>query len=160
MLTRVIVGALLGAVGVVGTILASSLAPRVIRRNPDRLRRGVFKAYNDLNRKAAGTRRSPFALLRHVGRRTGRTYETPLGAIPHGDGFVLPLTYGSTSDWYRNVVAAGTCTLTWRGRRYELERPEVISGIDGMQVWPVWQRIPMRGAGVQEFVRLHERPRR
>jgi deazaflavin-dependent oxidoreductase (nitroreductase family) len=156
-LARLALGLLLVAGGVVGTILASSLTPRVIRRNPDLLRRGIVAMYNDINRKNAGTWRSPFALLHHVGRRSGRTYRTPLGAYPHGDGFLFPLTYGTTSDWYQNVAAAGTCTLAWKGRTYELERPEVISGPDVIRLWPIWQRIPMRGAGVQEFVWLHAR---
>jgi deazaflavin-dependent oxidoreductase (nitroreductase family) len=156
-LARLVAGLVLVVVGAVGAVLASSLAPRVIRRNPHMLRHGVFKSWNDFNRKNAGSRLSPFALLRHVGRRSGRTYETPLGAHPYSDGFLLPLTYGVTTDWYQNLVAAGTCTLVRNGRTHELERPEVISGPGVMRLWPVWQRIPMRGAGVQEFVWLHAR---
>jgi deazaflavin-dependent oxidoreductase (nitroreductase family) len=156
-LARVVSGVLLVAGGVVGAVLASSLAPRVIRRNPDRLRRGVFKAYNDINRKSAGSRRSLYALLHHVGRRSGRPYKTPLGAYPYRDGLVLPLTYGSESDWCQNVFAAGACAVTWRGRAYELERPEIVSGPEVVRAWPAWQRIPLRGAGVREFLWLHEK---
>jgi len=36
-------------------------------------------------------------LLTHVGRRSGRTYQTPLGAYRLGDGFVFALFYGPTS---------------------------------------------------------------
>jgi deazaflavin-dependent oxidoreductase (nitroreductase family) len=106
-LSRIVIGVLLGVAGLVGAVLLSSLTPRVLRRNQDWLRRGLFRRYNDVNRISAGTPRSLFALLHHVGRRSGRTYETPLGAIPYGDGFLLPLTYGRECDWCRNVFAAG-----------------------------------------------------
>jgi hypothetical protein len=32
------------------------------------------------------------------------------------DGFVIALTYGPDRDWVRNVLAAGGCTIEWRGR--------------------------------------------
>ncbi|HEX2286019.1 MAG TPA: nitroreductase family deazaflavin-dependent oxidoreductase [Mycobacterium sp.] len=155
---RVVIGLLLVVGCVVGAILASSLTPRVVRRNPELLSRGIVGKWNDINRKSAGTRLSPFALLHHVGRRSGRTFQTPLGAHPYGDGFVVPLTYGTTSDWYQNVAASGTCTLTWKGRSFQFERPEIVSGPDVAGAWPALQRIAMRGARVQEFVWLHESP--
>ncbi len=36
----------------------------------------------------------PFALVRHVGRRSGRTYVTPLVVARVPEGFVIELTYG------------------------------------------------------------------
>ncbi|HEX6608385.1 MAG TPA: nitroreductase family deazaflavin-dependent oxidoreductase, partial [Chloroflexia bacterium] len=36
----------------------------------------------------------PFALLRHVGRRSGKTYEIPIMVWPVQDGFLIALTYG------------------------------------------------------------------
>ena len=58
----------------------------------------------------------PFWVIRHVGRRSGRTYEAPviLGQVP--EGFVAELTYGDSVDWYRNAVAAGGCVVV-RGSR-------------------------------------------
>lgn len=92
---------------------------RVVRRNRDLLlRRGPFKRfltrYNDMTRKISGTQRSSWGLLTHVGRRSGRTYQTSLGVLAYGDGYLLPLGYGTQTDWYRNVMAAGTCELAWR----------------------------------------------
>ncbi|MBV8346577.1 MAG: nitroreductase family deazaflavin-dependent oxidoreductase [Mycolicibacterium sp.] len=79
--------------------------------------------YNDFTRKSAGSQRSPFALLTHVGRRSGRTYQTALGACGYGDGLVLPLGQGPQSDRYRNVMASGTAQLAWKGQTHLLERP-------------------------------------
>jgi len=147
---------------VVGVVLAWLVVlPRVFRRNRDLLlKRGPFKRflkrYNAMTRKISGTQRSSWGLVTHVGRRSGRTYQTSLGTCPYGDGFVLPLGYGSHTDWYRNIVAAGTCTLAWKGRAYQLERPEVISGPEVVRAWPMRDRILLRLAGMHDFVWLHQ----
>lgn len=144
--------------GVGGTVVGIvSVLPRVVRRNRGLLRLGVSQRYNDFTRKTAGSRRSPFALLTHVGRRSGRTYETALGACSYGDGFLLPRAYGSPTDWYQNVMAAATCQLAWKGRTYQLERPQLVSGPEAVRAWPVRQRITLRLAGIRDFVWLHER---
>jgi deazaflavin-dependent oxidoreductase (nitroreductase family) len=98
---------------------------RVVRHNA-RLGAGLLKRYNALVLPTAGRRFSPYAVLRHTGRRSGRTYRTPLVAYQFGDGFVMGLTYGPTVDWCRNVVASGHAVLRWRGQSYPLERPEII----------------------------------
>jgi deazaflavin-dependent oxidoreductase (nitroreductase family) len=87
------------------------------------------KRGNRYLRKIAGTRLGMLYLnlsaLHHVGRRTGRTYVTPLSAYPFGDGFVLSVAYPKV-DWCENVLAARRCTLTWNGKEYALGNPEVI----------------------------------
>jgi hypothetical protein len=96
--TFVVVAA--GVLGVVFAMFASPVVmPRLIRRQPARLQLGVLKRYADMRRKHAGQRRSVTALLTHEGRRSGKTYQTPLGAQPYGDGFVVSLPYGSHTDW-------------------------------------------------------------
>ena len=73
-----------------------------------------------MTRKVSGTSRSPWGLLTHVGRRSGRTYQTSLGTYDYGDGFLLPLGYGTHTDWYQNLMAAGTCELAWKGHIHHL----------------------------------------
>ena len=70
---------------------------------------------NRLTTRLAASGRGPFALVRHVGRRTQTRYATPLLLAPVRDGFVAELTYGDEADWYQNVVAAGGCTVVVRG---------------------------------------------
>ena len=65
-----------------------------------------------------------FAIVIHVGRRSGRTYETPVNVFRDGDRYVFALTYGPESDWARNVLAAGGCRMRTRGRTLELRDPE------------------------------------
>jgi deazaflavin-dependent oxidoreductase (nitroreductase family) len=148
----------------VGGVLLACLAvlPRIVRRNRGLLfNRGWFKkfltTYNGMARKISGTPRSSWGLLTHVGHRTGRVYQTSLGTNPYRDGFLLPLGYGPQTDWYRNLMAAGVCTLAWRGRTYQLERPKLISGPEAIRSWPLGSRIMLQLTGIHEFVWLHQR---
>jgi deazaflavin-dependent oxidoreductase (nitroreductase family) len=66
-----------------------------------------------------------FAIVSHVGRKSGRTYRTPVNAFRANDGYIIALTYGSESDWVRNVLAAGSCQLQTRGRQVHLSNPHI-----------------------------------
>ena len=161
-LLRVFGGALLVFGLVVGAFLAMLGAMALLAKGDQRrvrrvMRIGLLKSYNNTTRKFAGHRHFPFALLTHVGRRSGRTHQSPLGAITHGDGLVLPLAWGRQVDWCQNVLAAGTCTLTWQGQIHELERPEIISAADVAPVWPTWKRMAMRLLRIEDFLWLHHR---
>ena len=52
-----------------------------------------------------------FGVVGHVGRTSGRRYETPVNVFRRPGGFVIALTYGTQADWVRNVLAADGCTL-------------------------------------------------
>jgi len=147
-------------------VLAIGLAPawlvvllRIFRRNRDLLLRpGLFrsflKRFNDVTRRMSGSRRSTLGLLTHVGRRSGREYQTSLGVNAYRDGFLVPLTYGPRTDWYRNLMTAGTGTLAWKGQTYQVERPQLVSGREPMRAWPIGSRITLRLAGIHDFVWL------
>jgi len=63
-----------------------------------------------------------FAIVQHVGRKTGRDYETPVNVFHHGDMFVFALTYGGGS-WVENVLAAGGCSIRTQGHTVQLTEP-------------------------------------
>ena len=67
-----------------------------------------------------------FAILTHVGRRSGRTYSTPINVFRRGDHYLFALTYGSDVDWLKNVLAAGECEIRTGGRVVKLVDPELI----------------------------------
>lgn len=117
---------LLTVVAVSASVEGAGLVIVIIVQHNDKLRAKLLKPYNAVILPIAGKRFSPYALLKHTGRRSGRTYVTPLGAFPFGDGFVLVLTYGPQVDWCRNVIASGHAILKRQGREYDLERPELI----------------------------------
>jgi deazaflavin-dependent oxidoreductase (nitroreductase family) len=56
-----------------------------------------------------------FWIVRHIGRKSGTTYETPIMLAPVDGGFIAELTYGDKVQWYQNVVAAGGCTIVRGG---------------------------------------------
>jgi deazaflavin-dependent oxidoreductase (nitroreductase family) len=89
-----------------------------------RVRRAWFWLLkNTLNRgtvRLARAGRGPFSLVRHVGRSSGREYETPLVVARVPEGFVAELTYGEGVNWYRNVVAAGDGELVVGGETYPI----------------------------------------
>jgi deazaflavin-dependent oxidoreductase (nitroreductase family) len=66
-----------------------------------------------------------WAVVVHRGRRSGKTFRTPLWAFRRKDGFVIALTYGAEADWVRNVIRAGGCELETRRRRYQVGDPRV-----------------------------------
>jgi hypothetical protein len=115
-------------------LLASTLLLR-IKGASDRIQRFSTRA-NRYARRIAGTRLGmlyfSLSALHHVGRRSGRTYMTPLSAYPLGDGFVLAVAYPKV-DWCDNVLTAGKCTLTWNGKGYALQRPELIGRREAMK---------------------------
>ncbi len=53
--------------------------------------------------------------LEHVGRKSGKSYRTPLLVFHTEDGFVVLVGYGPESDWLKNVFAGGPTALRKRG---------------------------------------------
>ena len=67
-----------------------------------------------------------FGVVRHRGRKSGRTYTTPVNVFRTLEGYVVALTYGSASDWVKNVLAEGGCELETRGRWQRLSQPRLV----------------------------------
>jgi deazaflavin-dependent oxidoreductase (nitroreductase family) len=109
---------------------------------------------NTLNRVTTALARSghgPFSLIRHVGRKSGRTYETPVILVKVADGFVAELTYGENVNWYRNTVAAGGCVVVNHGREYTVTRIERCSPERGLSASPAPFRLILKAGGRKEF---------
>ena len=112
-------------------------APAVVR--PSRFVRVVIrpltKVLNPVMMTLAGRRHIRMAAqVRHVGRKSGRQYVTPVGAGRAGDIFVIPLTFGNQSDWSRNVRAAGGGSIRLNGVDYRVDQPQLA---DRAQAAPV-----------------------
>jgi deazaflavin-dependent oxidoreductase (nitroreductase family) len=120
----------------------------------DRLRSFNKSILNPLILRVAGSPRSLFAVIHHTGRQSGKPYETPIIVEPLGEGFVFALTYGSQVDWYRNVLAAGGCTLLWHGRLYSLEKPEPVDVRTALPAFPPPLRFVLQRRNVQEFMTM------
>lgn len=57
-----------------------------------------------------------FGVIVHRGRRTHQVYRTPVNVFAAPGGYTVALTYGTGSDWVKNVLAAGECDLQTGGR--------------------------------------------
>lgn len=69
---------------------------------------------------------APWAVIEHVGRRSGRSYRTPVLAWVADDTISIVLHYGRDTDWVRNVTAAHGCSITRRDKHFRLVRPRII----------------------------------
>lgn len=106
----------------------------------------------------AGKRWNPvFAVIEHRGRRSGRTYSTPVAARRVTGGFVVSLAFGAHADWYRNLLAAGGGTLRWQGHVYPVSKPERIDTAAGLVAFNPIQRLLLRIGGVDGYIRVADR---
>lgn len=102
----------------------------------------------------AGRRHWYASALEHVGRKSGRTYTTPVVAGRVPDGFVVPLPYGTEVDWLRNVLAAGTAKLRSGGVTYVVTEPRIIDAAEAFtQVSPAYAQAWCR-FGIARYLKV------
>lgn len=116
-----------------------------------RFLRLLSKTLNRWTARAARAGRGPFSLVRHVGRRSGRVYETPIIVASVPDGFVAELTYGEDVDWYRNIVAAGGSELVVGGVPHRVVAIEPCPVAAGRRAFPPPARLVLRLLRRREF---------
>ena len=142
----------------VGALLtAAVLAARAIRMRPallDQVRAFNRRILNPRTLRRAGRRGAYVHALRHVGRRSGRVYTTPLEALPVAGGFAIPMTYGLRADWARNTLAAGEATLLREGEVIRLTRPRVAPLAELAPALPWSERLGLRALGVETLLLL------
>lgn len=109
---------------------------------------------NPLTARIAHSAHGPFCIIYHIGRRSGRPYETPIIAFPTAVGFVIVLTYGPGVDWYRNVCASGWCRIQWHGQVYEIKKIEPLEPKTALTYLPLFFRVILRLVGFQNFVKM------
>ena len=95
-----------------------------------------------------------FAILSHTGRKSGKIYQIPIIVVPVQNGFVIALTYGIKTDWYKNVKAKESCSLKWKRQEYTLTNPEFIDQEQALQAFPAVFRVGLRMMGIQYYLRL------
>lgn len=116
---------------------------------PSRIRLVNKYVTNRLLRRFASSSRGPFAVIYHVGRRSGKPYETTIMVWPMGEGLVIALTYGPKVDWSRNMMAAGGGEVLWHKGVYGVGKPEPIDLETALPAFPMLFRPLFRRAGMQ-----------
>jgi deazaflavin-dependent oxidoreductase (nitroreductase family) len=126
-----------------------------------RFRKVVKRYVNPITRPVAKNLPT-FAILTHRGRKTGRSYRTPINVFRRGTEYFFFLTYGSDVEWVKNVAAAGSCSIETRGRVVELVDPELITDPELCPAPPHVRFLERRIAGVTQYLRMRatDRPER
>ncbi len=142
--------------GIVGIVVIEQIFETVLTmwafksRNPRVLRWLIWyhkHVENPVMVRFFSGRSSRDALLHHVGRRSGKTYATPLTAHRSEDTIIIPLPYGTETDWLRNLQAAGQGVVELEDRSFTVNEPEVV---------PIDQVMPLLPPFVARIVKLHE----
>ena len=119
------------------------------------MRSGPARVFNWLVLRFAGTRYFPlYGVVEHRGRRSGRSFHTPVVVRPVADGFVVPMPWGERTDWYRNVRASGGCAILWKGRYHQVDRPETVDTRTVMSAFNSFERAIMSRLGITQCLRL------
>jgi deazaflavin-dependent oxidoreductase (nitroreductase family) len=73
----------------------------------------------------------PFAIIEHVGRRSGKPYRTPVNVftaeVDGKPGVAVLLTYGPDRDWLKNLTAAGSGRMRRNGKTFGITNPQVVT---------------------------------
>ena len=92
-----------------------------------------------------------FGVVIHQGRKSGRSYRTPVNLFRRGDKYLFALTYGSQADWVQNVLAAGNFDVVTQRHTYRLTDPELFIDEQRSQM-PGLVRLILKQANVTEFI--------
>ncbi|MFV0496440.1 nitroreductase family deazaflavin-dependent oxidoreductase [Mycobacterium sp.] len=98
-------------------------------RLPQQLARFNRHVTNPIQRLWAGWAPS-FAIIEHVGRKSGKPYRTPVNAflaeVDGKPGVAVLLSYGPDRDWLKNLKAAGGGRMQRRGKTFGITDPRVV----------------------------------
>ncbi len=123
---------------------------------PNRIRYFNKRFLNRLTSKIARLSWGPFSIVYHVGRHSGKLYETPIFVFRTEDGFLVALTYGTQVDWYRNVSTRGCCKIEWHGPVYPINKLEQVDPEAALPYFPGFERTILRLVGIKDFIKMVE----
>jgi deazaflavin-dependent oxidoreductase (nitroreductase family) len=109
---------------------------------------------NPLQMRSAGTPGAHASVIRHRGRTTGKSYETPVWAVPTEEGFVIAIVYGSRTDWLKNVLASGAAAIVHEGGTYPVDRPQIVPMESARPYFPAMTRRIQRPVRVDRCLRV------
>ena len=98
--------------------------------------------------------KGPLSVVYHIGRQSGRTYQTPVLASYVEDKIIIPLSFGENADWVQNVLAQGSCVVSIKNRRMDATNPEVIDSAVALAILPEKRRKLFERTKEERFLRL------
>ena len=106
--------------------------------------------------RTAGSAGDQNSVICHVGRKSGRSYRTPVTAIATRTGFLIALPYGTHADWLQNVLEAGSATVVTDGEQLDVIDPRIVATADVADRIPGSTRRTLRLFGVGECLYLEK----
>ena len=95
-----------------------------------------------------------FDVVEHVGRRSGKTYRTPVSVFRTHDGIAVLLPYGTDTDWVKNVQAAGGGQVKLSGKIFRVTEPRIVPTAEAVEtVKAPWGPI-MKATGIPSTLLL------
>ncbi|MFP5331939.1 MAG: nitroreductase family deazaflavin-dependent oxidoreductase [Acidimicrobiia bacterium] len=148
-----IILALSGLVAAIGALFMAGIRYKwpVVLNGVRRINRRFM---NPRQMRSAGTPGAYAGIIHHVGRRSGREYQTPVGIVPADGGVAIVLPYGTRPDWVKNVMAAGKAEITHEGRRFPVTDPQVVPVESSGAAFTTADRRTQRLYGVDRCLRL------
>jgi deazaflavin-dependent oxidoreductase (nitroreductase family) len=92
----------------------------------------------------------PFGIVEHVGRRSGKSYRTPVNVfsadVDGKPGVAIVLTYGPDRDWLKNLKAGGG-RMRRNGKTFGIADPQVVTKAEAAahvtpRARPIFSRLP------------------
>lgn len=111
---------------------------------------------NHLTIRVARSKRGPYLVMRHVGRKTGIVRETPIITAEVPGGFMIELTYGPQVQWYRNIRAAGGCVVVRHQVEHRIVDFQEVDAATGRAAFTPFQQRVLKLLNRREFVKLVE----
>lgn len=90
----------------------------------------------------------PWAVVHHVGRKSGTRYESPVMAFREGSHLCINLVYGSDAQWVKNVLAADGAEIVRAGKKITVKNPRVVLREEYDGKLPLGARMTGRQTGV------------
>lgn len=91
--------------------------------------------------KTAGEPGVKNGVIYHVGRTSGRQFETPVTPIATEGGFLIALPYGRETQWLKNVLAAGRAALRFDGEMIRLANPRIVRSTEVQQYFGAKEKV-------------------
>lgn len=99
--------------------------------------------------------KSEMSIISHSGRKSGRAYRTPVEAIFLDKEVLVGLVYGRKTDWLKNVLAQGGCSIFYKLQTYTATNPVILSVDTARELLPPGNtKIPKNGAIAGEYLHL------
>ncbi len=99
--------------------------------------------------------KSEMSIISHTGRKSSRAYRTPVEAILLENEVLIGLVYGRKTDWLKNVLAQGSCSIFYKLQTYSATNPAILPVDSARELLPQGNtKIPKNGAIAGEYLHL------